>query len=80
MATDVFLKLQEGRRVRFGRARDVIAAAQVKAHLELWISKGMTLTVANAQGVAEDVVPGSVLAIELVHEATPAGGAPKLGT
>jgi hypothetical protein len=80
MATDVLMKLQEGRRVRFGRARDVVAAAQVKADLELWISKGLTLTAANAQDAAEVVVPDSVVGIELIHETTPARGAPKLGT
>jgi hypothetical protein len=73
MATAVFLKLQHGRRVRFGSARDAAGAAQVKADVERWIAKGITLTVANAHGGAEDVLPNSVVAVELVQEPTLTG-------
>jgi hypothetical protein len=74
MATGVFLRLTKGRRIRFGSALDDINAAKVKADVEHWIAEGRTLTVADAQGGAEDVAADSVVAVELVHEATPPRG------
>jgi len=75
MATSVFLRLQEGRRVRFGYARDAAGAARVKAEVERWIHAGTTLTVTDAHGAAEDIAPTAVAEVELVQEPTPTRGA-----
>jgi hypothetical protein len=74
MATAVFLRLRDGRRVRFGRSRDPAGAAKVKTDVEQWISAGITLSVANSHGGIEDVAPATVEAVELVGEPTPTRG------
>ena len=74
MATSVFLKLRDGRVVRFGRAHDAAGAEKVKADVEHWIAAGITLSVGSAQGLIEEVTPHSVELVELVVERTPANG------
>ena len=74
VATAVFLRLRDGRRVRFGRSRDPSGAAKVKRDVEAWIAEGITLSVANAQGGIEDVAPTTVEAVELIPEPTPTRG------
>jgi len=74
MATTVFLKLQEGRRIRFGRTKDPAAADKVKRSVEEWIREGVTISMANAQGELEDVNLMHVVAIDIVEEPTPPTG------
>jgi hypothetical protein len=76
MATAVFLRLRDGRTVRFGHARDAASAAKVKNDVETWVSAGITLSVANARGTIEDVTPSSVEIVELCSEPTPMLGSP----
>jgi hypothetical protein len=68
MPTAVFLKLKQGRRVRFGQAHDAAGAKKVKADVLQWIHDGITLTVANAQGEAEDITANAIADVELVNE------------
>ena len=68
MSTTVYLRLADGRRVRFARTPDAVAAQKVRTGVEGWIADGMTLSVANAQGQIEDVNAKSVVAIELMDE------------
>ena len=74
MANAVFLKLREGRSIRFGRTKDAAAAAKVKRGVEEWIRVGVTISMANAQGNLEDVNLKHVVAIEISEEPTPPTG------
>ena len=74
MANVVFLKLREGRCIRFGRTKDAAAAAKVKRGVEEWIREGVTISMANAQGELEDVNLKNVVAIEISEEPTPSTG------
>ena len=74
MANAVFLKLREGRSIRFGRTKDAAAAAKVKRSVEEWVREGVTISMANAQGELEDVNLNNVVAIEISEEPTPPTG------
>ena len=71
MATTVVLRLRDGRRVLFHRTRDPGKAERWKSDLEQWIEAGMTVSIANARGELEDLVPSTISAIEIVDEPTP---------
>ncbi len=74
MATAIFLRLRDGRAIRFGHALDAAGAAKLKADVEHWIATGITLSVGSAQGVIEEVAARSVEGVELVVELMPGMG------
>jgi hypothetical protein len=74
MAAVVYLRLRDGRRVRFGHSQHIAGAARMKSTIEQWIADGITLTLADAHGGLRDVPPESVAGVDLDDEETPAHG------
>ena len=78
MGTTVYIQLRDGRRVRFGRATDAASAAKVKDVVAGWVRDGMLLSLANAHGGVDDVLPRSVASVDLADEPTPARGSARI--
>jgi hypothetical protein len=74
MSTAVYLRLRDGRRVRFAHARDPGGAETIRRHAEQWVAEGATVSVADHTGRIEDVGAQSVVAIELADDPTPPTG------
>ncbi len=68
MGSSVYLKLKNGRMVSLLSGADKRAALAMKDHLDTWVTRGQTLSVANANGQVDEVTPRSVQAIEVVDE------------
>jgi hypothetical protein len=78
MGTTIYIRLQDGRRVRFGRAPDVSAAERVMNVVAGWVREGMSLSLADAGGQLEEVLARTVQGFELTNEATPAQGSARI--
>jgi hypothetical protein len=68
MATTVFVKLRDGRRLSVGKADSRPAAEKVRQDVESWIMRGVTLTISNEQGKVEDITPTGVVGFDVCEE------------
>jgi hypothetical protein len=83
MPIAVLIRLRDGRCIPYRLASDSDVASRLKIHLEHWLRRGMTLSMANAQGDLVDIGPETVEQVELeavaaAQQACEASAAPAL--